>query len=88
MGGGSAAGHAAADPSQLRQRFGDATDRIHLLDGPSLDVSATEVRKRVAAGRTIRYLVPQAVEELIAERGLYRRTRRRGDALGADSSTE
>jgi nicotinate-nucleotide adenylyltransferase len=76
------------DPSQLRLRFGDAVDRIHLVDGPSLDVSATEVRKRVAAGRTIRYLVPQAVEELIAERGLYRRTRRRGDAPGADSSTE
>ncbi len=62
--------------------------RIHLLDGPSLDVSATEIRARVAAGRPIRYLVPRAVEELIVERGLYRRTRQRGEALGADSSTE
>jgi nicotinate-nucleotide adenylyltransferase len=66
------------DPERLRQRFGAAADRIHLLDGPSLDVSATVVRERVAAGRTIRYLVPQAVEELIVERGLYRRTRQRG----------
>ena len=81
-------GTPAPDPAQLRQRFGAAADRIHLLDGPSLDVSATVVRERVAAGRTIRYLVPQAVEELIVERGLYRRTRQRGDALGADSSTE
>ena len=76
------------DREQLRARFGTAAERIHLLDGPSLDVSATEVRQRVAAGRTIRYLVPQAVEELIVERGLYRRTRRREDASGADSSTE
>ena len=76
------------DPEQLHQRFGAAADRIHLLEGPSLDVSATEIRRRVAAARTIRYLVPQAVEELIVERGLYRRTRQRGDALGADSSTE
>lgn len=76
------------DPEQLHQRFGAAADRIHLLDGPSLDVSATVVRERVAAGRTIRYLVPQAVEELIVERGLYRRTRQRSEALGADSSTE
>jgi nicotinate-nucleotide adenylyltransferase len=57
----------------LRQRFGSAARRIHLLEGPSLDVSATEIRRRVAAGRTIRYLVPQAVEELILEKGLYRR---------------
>jgi nicotinate-nucleotide adenylyltransferase len=76
------------DPAQLHQRFGDAADRIHLLVGPSLDLSASEIRRRVAAGRTIRYLVPQAVEELILERGLYRRTRRRGGALGADSGME
>jgi nicotinate-nucleotide adenylyltransferase len=76
------------DPEQLHQRFGSAAERIHLLAGPSRDVSATEIRRRVAAGRTIRYLVPQAVEEMIVERGLYRRTRQRGDALGADSSTE
>ena len=60
------------DPDRLRERFGEAAARIHLLDGPSLDVSATEIRERVAAGRTIRYLVPQAVEELIIERGLFR----------------
>ena len=76
------------DPAHLHQRFGAAADRIHLLEGPSLDVSATGIRRRVAAGRTIRYLVPQAVEELIVERGLYRRTRRRGVAPGVDSSTE
>lgn len=76
------------DPEQLRQRFGADAGRIHVLDGPSLDVSATDIRERVAAGRTIRYLVPQAVEELIIERGLYLRSRQRGDALGADSSTE
>jgi nicotinate-nucleotide adenylyltransferase len=81
-------GTPAPEPEQLRQRFGAAASRIHLLDGPSLDVSATDIRQRVAAGRTIRYLVPQAVEELIIERELYRRTRQRGDALGADSSTE
>ena len=74
--------------STSRQRFGAEAARIHLLEGPSLDVSATEIRKRVAAGRTIRYLVPRAVEELIGERGLYRRMRQRRDALGADSNTE
>ena len=59
----------------LRERFGAGAARIHLLDGPSLDVSSSDLRARVAAGRPIRYLVPRAVEELIAARGLYRRRR-------------
>jgi nicotinate-nucleotide adenylyltransferase len=61
------------DRAALRARFGAAEARIHLLDGPSLDLSSSEIRRRVAAGRSIRYLVPRAVEELIADRGLYRR---------------
>ena len=59
---------------ELRARFGRRASRIHLLDGPSLDVSASEIRRRVAAGRAIRYLVPVAVEEHIARRGLFRRS--------------
>ena len=69
-------GAKAADASGLRERFGAAASRIHLLSGPSLDISATEIRRRVAAGRAIRYLVPQAVEEMILATGLYRRKRR------------
>lgn len=56
----------------LVERFGTAASRIHLLEGPSLDVSSTAIRSRVAAGRTIRYLVAPAVEEHIRVRGLYR----------------
>jgi nicotinate-nucleotide adenylyltransferase len=63
--------------AELRERFGGDASRIHLLEGPALDVSASEIRRRVAAGQTIRYLVPVAVEELIARRGLYRRATRR-----------
>ena len=66
---------AAAPPhrSWIEERFGARASRIHLLDGPSLDLSSTEIRRRVAAGQAIRYLVPRDVERLIAERGLYRR---------------
>ncbi len=56
----------------LGARFGDNASRIHLLDGPSLDVSSTTLRQRVAEGRPIRYLVPRSVEDLVGERGLYR----------------
>jgi nicotinate-nucleotide adenylyltransferase len=36
-----------------------------------VDISATEVRKRVAQGRSIRYLVPEAVRAIIAAHRLY-----------------
>ncbi|HYU08217.1 MAG TPA: nicotinate (nicotinamide) nucleotide adenylyltransferase [Gemmatimonadales bacterium] len=39
---------------------------------PSIDLSATQVRERVKQGRSIRYLVPDAVREYIAAHGLYR----------------
>jgi nicotinate-nucleotide adenylyltransferase len=39
---------------------------------PRLDVSSSDVRRRVAEGRPIRYLVPDAVAEEIEARGLYR----------------
>lgn len=37
-----------------------------------IDISATEIRNRVASGRSLRYLVPMAVEELIKRHQLYR----------------
>jgi nicotinate-nucleotide adenylyltransferase len=36
-----------------------------------IDISATEIRKRIATGRPIRYLVPPAVEEIIRREKLY-----------------
>jgi nicotinate-nucleotide adenylyltransferase len=38
----------------------------------SLDISATEIRKRVASQQSIRYFVPPAVEEIILRANLYR----------------
>jgi nicotinate-nucleotide adenylyltransferase len=61
------------DRSVLDDRFGANASRITLLEGPSLDVSSSDIRRRVAAGHAIRYLVPRGVEELIRERRLYRR---------------
>jgi nicotinate-nucleotide adenylyltransferase len=60
------------DRAALQERFGAAAERIHLVDGPALDISSSEIRGRVAAGRAIRYLVPRVVEELISEQHLYR----------------
>jgi nicotinate-nucleotide adenylyltransferase len=49
-----------------------AVQRITFFDMPRLDISSTQIRARVAAGRPIRHLVPAAVAERIAAGGLYR----------------
>lgn len=42
------------------------------VDIPELEISSTELRQRVADGRSIRYLTPEGVATCIGERGLYR----------------
>ena len=39
---------------------------------PAVDISATDIRARVAARQSIRYLVPEPVREYIEAHGLYR----------------
>jgi nicotinate-nucleotide adenylyltransferase len=43
-----------------------------VIDAPLLEISATDIRRRVRDGKSIRYLTPLAVERYIEERGLYR----------------
>jgi len=53
--------------------LGAATgERVRFFDMPRIDVSSSMVRERVATGRPIRYLVPDAVAEAIVANGWYR----------------
>lgn len=45
--------------------------RLTLVDSPLVEISSTEIRRRIEANRSIRFLVPRAVEEFIRERRLY-----------------
>jgi nicotinate-nucleotide adenylyltransferase len=46
--------------------------RVERVSGPGLAISATEVRRRAQEGKSVRYLVPDAVADYIVKRGLYR----------------
>ena len=69
-------GHAMPGRPSLRARFGSLADRIVLIDGPLLAVSGSAIRARAAAGRSLRYLVPDAVAAYIEDHRLYRSERR------------
>jgi nicotinate-nucleotide adenylyltransferase len=56
----------------LQEHFPGIEARIVELDAPRLRLSATDIRARVAAGRSIRYLVPDAVIGYIEDHDLYR----------------
>ena len=66
-------GYAAPDRSWLAAQAPGAVDRVDFLEGPRLDISSTSIRTLVAEGRSIRGLVPPAVERYVAEHHLYRR---------------
>ncbi len=53
------------------ERLG-ALDRAETIRMPEIAVSSTRIRRRIADGRPVRYLVPEPVAELIAAKGLYR----------------
>ena len=50
--------------------------RLQWVDSPLIDVASREIRRRAGEGKTVRYLVPRAVEEFVRERGLYRAQQR------------
>lgn len=63
---------AGAVRTDIEDRLAPLGGRIDFFDMPRIDLSSTDIRARIAAGRPVRYLVPDAVADTIAQEGLYR----------------
>ncbi len=63
---------ASLDPSVLNAAIPGASSRMRMLDSALIDISGTDIRGRVAEGKSVRYRVPAAVAAYIRENGLYR----------------
>ncbi len=62
-------------PTMHDEILPDLADRTVTLGYPRLGISSTEVSRRLDAGLSVRYLVPQPVLQYIAEHGLYKHAR-------------
>jgi nicotinate-nucleotide adenylyltransferase len=64
-------GYDPLDGAWVAERFPGREDRVTFLPGPLLPISGSVVRRRAAVGRSVRYLVPDAVARYIADHQLY-----------------
>ena len=59
------------DLAALEKEVPGITGKVILMDSPQVDVSATDIRGRVAVGLSISALVPPEIARYIREKRLY-----------------
>jgi nicotinate-nucleotide adenylyltransferase len=65
-------GYPAPDLAELARQLPAASERVVVLETPGVQVSASDLRTRIADGRSTRYLTPEPVRVLIEQARLYR----------------
>nr|BBH94910.1 putative nicotinate-nucleotide adenylyltransferase [Thermogemmatispora argillosa] len=69
----------------LEKRLPGIRERLRVVNAPSLSISASDLRRRVAEGRPIKYQTPESVEAYIAQHQLYRESGRDEPVEGGSS---
>jgi len=64
-------GHQDDDWPEWFRGADSAKDKVTQLEIPMVDISGTEIRRRVRLGESVRHLVPDLVAEYIQDRKLY-----------------
>jgi nicotinate-nucleotide adenylyltransferase len=62
----------------VRDLHGTPAGRIFVHAGTQLEISSTDLRQLILSGRDLRYLVPEAVRDLILRTGCYAQLQRTG----------
>ena len=70
------AGVGAVDRAALESIRDGASDEVVIVDGPLVDISAADVRRRMKEGLSVRGLIPPGVEGYAKRHGLYGRKER------------
>jgi nicotinate-nucleotide adenylyltransferase len=60
------------DMPAIEQRLPGIRDKVRFIHAPLLEISATNLRQRIARDEPYRYYLPQPVFEIIRQRRLYR----------------
>lgn len=60
------------DLERLETVLPGLTDRLRFVDAPLLDISSSEIRRRIRADKPVQYYLPPTVLQIIEERNLYR----------------
>lgn len=59
------------DLDALEAKIPGISEKVRFLDGPQIDVSGSEIRRRVRYGEPYRYLVPHGVADIIEQQHCY-----------------
>ena len=64
----------AVDLTELEHELPGLSEKVIFVASPLLQISSSEIRRRVASGEPVRYYLPRGVYEIILDRGLYQAT--------------